>query len=412
MEQLNSKKSDEINKLKSKIESIENKSKTEYDKLQNDYKTRLDNSNVQINKLRSDIKDIENKSKTDYDKLQNDYKTRLDKSNAKINKLRSNIEDIENKSKAEIDKLNDDYKTRLNNSNAQISSKEAAIIQLEKEKEELNKKEIQLETKISELNQTIMENNQIIKENQRIIDENNIRAAEIEEEKIKIQQEREENERLRNESISTLAANNEAINQNKILIAELQEKQKQNELREQQLIKVEEKLNDTLDKRLEEILCILPIEQDMEIRRFRFLFFAKIKEMYPDFPLELNEEDTNSNDIKLGSRNVRKWYDYFIEKNKTLIDDDFNPEGIISATDFRLNEENAIRNLIHNLKENNIFLDFMNFKLKLFDLTEEKQKQYFIERINHSKIGTAIFGTRTIDEWYNALVSQFFEHEE
>ena len=376
MEQLNSKKSDEINKLKSKIESIENKSKTEYDK------------------------------------LQNDYKTRLDKSNAKINKLRSNIEDIENKSKAEIDKLNDDYKTRLNNSNAQISSKEAAIIQLEKEKEELNKKEIQLETKISELNQTIMENNQIIKENQRIIDENNIRAAEIEEEKIKIQQEREENERLRNESINMLAANNEAINQNKILIAELQEKQKQNELREQQLIKVEEKLNDTLDKRIEEILCILPIEQDMEIRKFRFLFFAKIKEMYPDFPLELNEEDTNSNDIKLGSRNVRKWYDYFIEKNKTLIDDDFNPEGIISATDFRLNEENAIRNLIHNLKENNIFLDFMNFKLKIFDLTEEKQKQYFIERINHSKIGTAIFGTRTIDEWYNALVSQFFEHEE
>ena len=150
----------------------------------------------------------------------------------------------------------------------------------------------------------------------------------------------------------------------------------------------------------------------MEIRKFRFLFFAKIKEMYPDFPLELNEEDTNSNDIKLGSRNVRKWYDYFIEKNKTIIDDDFNPEGIISATDFRLNEENAIRNLIHNLKENNIFLDFMNFKLKIFDLTEEKQKQYFIERINHSKIGTAIFGTRTIDEWYNALVSQFFEHEE
>ena len=288
-----------------------------------------------------------------------------------------------------------------------------------KEKEELNKKEIQLETKISELNQTIMENNQIIKENQRIIDENNIRAAEIEEEKIKIQQEREENERLRNESINMLAANNEAINQNKILIAELREKQKQNELQEQQLqyeIKnleeVEKKLNDTLDKRIEEILLILPIEQDMEIRRFRFLFFAKIKEMYPDFPLELHEEDTNSNDIKLGSRNVRKWYDYFIEKNKTLIDDDFNPEGIISATDFRLNEENAIRNLIHNLKENNIFLDFMNFKLKIFDLTEEKQKQYFLERINHSKIGTAIFGTRTIDEWYNALVSQFFEHEE
>ena len=48
-------------------------------------------------------------------------------------------------------------------------------------------------------------------------------------------QEREENERLRNESISTLAANNEAISQNKLLIAELQEKQKQNELRGQQL---------------------------------------------------------------------------------------------------------------------------------------------------------------------------------
>ena len=41
-----------------------------------------------------------------------------------------------------------------------------------------------------------------------------------------------------------------------------------------------------------------------------------------------------------------------------------------------------------------------------------KQKQYFLERINHSKIGTAIFGTKTIDDWYNALVSQFFEHEE
>ena len=54
----------------------------------------------------------------------------------------------------------------------------------------------------------------------------------------------------------------------------------------------------------------------------------------------------------------------------------------------------------------------MNFKLKIFDLTEEKQKQYFLERINNSKIGTAIFGTRTIDELYNALVSQFFEHEE
>ena len=37
-------------------------------------------------------------------------------------------------------------------------------------------------------------------------------------------------------------------------------------------------------------------------------------DVYPDFPLELNEEDTNSNDIKLGSRNVKKWYDYFIEK--------------------------------------------------------------------------------------------------
>ena len=36
--------------------------------------------------------------------------------------------------------------------------------------------------------------------------------------------------------------------------------------------------------------------------------------------------------------------DYFIEKNKSLIDEDFNPEGIISATDFRLNEENAIKN--------------------------------------------------------------------
>ena len=77
-----------------------------------------------------------------------------------------------------------------------------------------------------------------------------------------------------------------------------------------------------------------------------------------------------------------------------------------------MNEENAIRNLIINLKKNNEFLDFINFKLKLFDLTEEEQKNYFLERINNVKIGTAIFGTKTIDEWYNALVSQFFIHEE
>lgn len=195
----------------------------------------------------------------------------------------------------------------------------------------------------------------------------------------------------------------------------MEEKHQQNEKELGKLYKLQRKLNDSFDKRLEEILNIIPVEHDMEIKRFRFrfLFFNKIKEMYPDFPFDLSVDDPKSNDCVLGSKKVCKWYNYYIENIKTQTnDDDFNPEGILSEYPIRINEENAILKLINILRMKNEFLDFTNFKLKLFDLTEEKQKNYFLERINNSKIGTAIFGSKTIDEWYNALVSQFFKHEE
>ena len=411
IEQLNSKKADEINKLKSKIESIENKSKSEYDKLQNDYKTRLDNSTVQINKLRSNIKDIENKSKTDYDKLQNDYKT------------------------------------KLNNSNAQISSKEAAIIQLEKEKEELNKKEIQLETKISELNQTIMENNQIIKENQRIIDENNIRAAEIEEEKIKIQQEREENERLRNENINILTANNEAIKQNEILIAELREKQKQNELQEQQLqyeiknleerqkecrrreaeiqgkeLEIEERIADLNNLTINEdipkgndekenaiiriIYKEIPPVHDLDLKTFRIYFIQAIKKssLKIRLPVDYKPADNNDNSIMIYTQTIYSWYKLYVKRvedleNKYKNGTDFNPEGIISQEPFRIKEIEKMSDLIR--KKRDYILDKENFIRESIQQFEDKnQRNYFLKRINNPRITEGIIGDRTFDKWF------------
>ena len=370
----------------------------------NKVKDDIEIKNKNISQLKNEINKLKNK----INELNDTYTTNINNSNTQINSIQTKI----NQLAKEKQELNNSWQTKIKYSNEQINNKQNEILQLEKEKEELNQKEIKLNEKIKTLNQQIEENNKIIAENQKIIEENNIRVQEIEDEKIKLKQEREEIEKLKNDNINILEMNNKTIENNKLIIMEMEEKHKQNEFELEKLNEIHNKLNDSLDKRLEEILCIIPVEFDMEIRRFRFLFFNKIKEMYPGIPFEISAEDSNSNDYILGSKKVSKWYEYYIEKIKTLIDDDFNPEGILSKSPFRMNEEKAIRNLIINLKKNNEFLDFINFKLKLFDLTEEEQKNYFLERINNVKIGTAIFGTKTIDEWYNALVSQFFNHEE
>ena len=158
-----------------------------------------------------------------------------------------------------------------------------------------------------------------------------------------------------------------------------------------------ESFKESVDKRLEELIIHLPADIGPDIRNFRTIFFQKFKESYPNIVIKFNPEHDSTNDIKIGSKTVIEWHEYYLDKvNTKVIEDDFNPEGTLVTSTQR-----------------GVYLDFTSFKLAIINCAfDESQRRYFKDRFNHIKIGTAIFGTKTIDEWYTVLASVIFSHEE
>ena len=175
-----------------------------------------------------------------------------------------------------------------------------------------------------------------------------------------------------------------------------------------------ESFKESVDKRLEELIIHLPADIGPDIRNFRTIFFQKFKESYPNIVIKFNPEHDSTNDIKIGSKTVIEWHEYYLDKvNTKVIEDDFNPEGTLVTSTQRVYEEQQIMTLIRDQKSRGIYLDFTSFKLAIINCAfDESQRRYFKDRFNHIKIGTAIFGTKTIDEWYTVLASVIFSHEE
>ena len=175
-----------------------------------------------------------------------------------------------------------------------------------------------------------------------------------------------------------------------------------------------ESFKESVDKRLEELIIHLPADNGPDIRNFRTIFFQKFKESYPNIVIKFNPEHDSTNDIKIGSKTVIEWHEYYLDKvNTKVIEDDFNPEGTLVTSTQRVYEEQQIMTLIRDQKSRGVYLDFTSFKLAIINCAfDESQRRYFKDRFNHIKIGTAIFGTKTIDEWYTVLASVIFSHEE
>ena len=175
-----------------------------------------------------------------------------------------------------------------------------------------------------------------------------------------------------------------------------------------------ESFKESVDKRLEELIIHLPADIGPDIRNFRTIFFQKFKESYPNIVIKFNPEHDSTNDIKIGSKTVIEWHEYYLDKvNTKVIEDDFNPEGTLVTSTQRVYEEQQIMTLIRDQKSRGVYLDFTSFKLAIINCAfDESQRRYFKDRFNHIKIGTAIFGTKTIDEWYTVLASVIFSHEE
>ena len=175
-----------------------------------------------------------------------------------------------------------------------------------------------------------------------------------------------------------------------------------------------ESFKESVDKRLEELIIHLPADIGPDIRNLRTIFFQKFKESYPNIVIKFNPEHDSTNDIKIGSKTVIEWHEYYLDKvNTKVIEDDFNPEGTLVTSTQRVYEEQQIMTLIRDQKSRGVYLDFTSFKLAIINCAfDESQRRYFKDRFNHIKIGTAIFGTKTIDEWYTVLASVIFSHEE
>ena len=172
--------------------------------------------------------------------------------------------------------------------------------------------------------------------------------------------------------------------------------------------------NESIDKRLEELIIHITPNIGPDIRIFREVFFEKFRELYPDVSFNLDARLDSCNDVTLGTKTVTEWHQFYLDKiNKKVIRDDFNPEGTIMQTTQRLSEEAKIRSFIRDQTERGIYLDFNSFKMAIMQCAfDEDQYRYFQDRFNHLKIGTAIFGSKTIDEWYKVLASALFSHEE
>ena len=318
---------------------------------------------------------------------------------------------IEEKDKAIIEK-----DQTINVQNQAINEKEKSIKDKEVEIENLQKN-------LDKLNQQVKQYNESKKfmvkaeEFQKVVKENN-RLHEI------IEGMKAENKKLSDQINKQL----QEFEKNKLKSKDLQDKENKLNEKEANLNDKETKINEqvneannlltqfneSIDKRLEELIIHITPNIGPDIRIFREVFFEKFRELYPDVSFNLDARLDSCNDVTLGTKTVTEWHKFYLDKiNKKVIRDDFNPEGTIMQTTQRLSEEAKIRSFIRDQTERGIYLDFNSFKMAIIQCAfDEDQYRYFQDRFNHLKIGTAIFGSKTIDEWYKVLASALFSHEE
>lgn len=117
--------------------------------------------------------------------------------------------------------------------------------------------------------------------------------------------------------------------------------------------------------------------------------------------------------MEFGNKKVNEWFELYLKiANSKNSRDDFNPEGIYANSPARVTEQEKVRSFLHDQIKRNTFLDFTDFKFSIIACAEQQQQEYFMEYFNHKKIRTAIFGNKTLEEWYKVFSSNFFVIEE
>lgn len=191
-------------------------------------------------------------------------------------------------------------------------------------------------------------------------------------------------------------------------VNELKEKEKKLEIKD-------EVLKNNVEKRLQDII-LHKIPHDIGpdgIERFRALFLEQIGINYPDLKDYVINLKGITNDMEFGNKKVNEWFELYLKiANSKNSRDDFNPEGIYANSPARVTEQEKVRTFLHDQIKRNTFLDFTDFKFSIIACAEQQQQEYFMEYFNHKKIRTAIFGNKTLEEWYKVFSSNFFVIEE
>ncbi len=394
----------------------------------------------------------------------NDEMSRLQRNQQDINAKNTTINDQKQAIIAKnqqiqqnIQTINDQSQT-IDKQNLVIEEKDKAIIEKDQTINVQNQAIIEKEKSINEKDQTISIQNQAINEKEKSIKDKEVEIENLQKNLDKLNQQVKqyneskefmvkaeefqkvvkENNKL-HEIIEGMKAENKKLSdqinkqlqefeKNKLKSKDLQDKENKLNEKEANLNDKETKINEqvketnnlltqfneSIDKRLEELIIHISPNIGPDIRIFREVFFEKFRELYPDVSFNLDARLDSCNDVTLGTKTVTEWHKFYLDKiNKKVIRDDFNPEGTIMQTTQRLSEEAKIRSFIRDQTERGIYLDFNSFKMAIMQCAfDEDQYRYFQDRFNHLKIGTAIFGSKTIDEWYKVLASALFSHEE
>lgn len=366
---------------------------------------KVDELNEQINQNNEDIKKYEEIRQS----LINDKKDLANKLNIVNAQLASKTQELEAKNK-----LLEQYSTISQTVKTKIEDVNTDYVSLQQERRELTEAYERYQKAIEELNKKIEENNSLKTELDKKIKENNeVRAKLIAAEQELIKREEELN--LTAQQLAQERANIEA--HRKEVLAQLN--QKENVIKKQ-LEELNRKINMTLKEMGEfipqgidptegsliMIIYKMAINPNMSIKGFRDLFISEI--LKQKIKVELPKEILDNSEV-IYTKSIFRWFAMYQQRLRNLAGKDFNPEGIIFQA-VRENESKQTAVYLEKLLKANDLYNYENFKRLIisYGISDEEQKAYFYARLNHDRIGEAVIGDKSIDEWFAAYLTHFF----
>lgn len=285
---------------------------------------------------------------------------------------------------------------------------------IRKERETLNQLIDKYKESIDNYYKMTKRNEDSIREYQRIIDENKKKEKELEESMQILRQHYAEYEKKENDLIDREKALENRRKKIEDKLAKREDRIKQ------QIEELNKKINTTLKEMAEfiphgvdavegkliAIIYKMAVNPNMSIKGFRDLFISEIQKQQINVVIPQQIID---NSEMIYRKSIYRWFMMYQQRLKNLAGKDFNPEGILFDTVRNEETKLASKHLNKLLKSNDLY-NYEDFKRMLIHIgiKDEHQKAYFYARLNHEKIGDAVIGNKSIDEWFAAYLTHFF----